>query len=107
MTIGVFSITSQLASIEQRDQEAPLDRPAARDQPQRGIEQQAVDDVAEAVPVGEHLAGRGLSRSPTHRSTVPQVQIGLRPIASRIAAAAATMSRAAIAARRLVIGIEA
>ena len=30
---------------------------------------------------------RGLSRSPTHRSIDPQVQIGLRPIASRIAAA--------------------
>ena len=34
---------------------------------------------------------RGLSRAPTHRSTVPQVQIGLRPIASRIAAAATRM----------------
>ena len=27
----------------------------------------------------------GLSRVPTHRSTVPQVQMGLRPMASRIA----------------------
>ena len=33
----------------------------------------------------------GLSRSPTQKSIVPQVQIGLRPIASRIAAAATTM----------------
>ena len=42
----------------------------------------------------------GLSRAPTHRSTVPQVQIGLRPIASRIAAAAATIRNAKSAARR-------
>ena len=42
----------------------------------------------------------GLSRPPTHRSTVPQVQIGLRPIASRIAAATTTISTAAMMARR-------
>ena len=43
---------------------------------------------------------RGLSRPPTHRSIALQVQIGLRPIASRIAAAAATISKAAMMARR-------
>ena len=42
---------------QQGDEEAALDRPIARDQPQDGIEQEAVDEMARAVPVGEHLAG--------------------------------------------------
>src|SRR4051794_8129066 len=45
----------------------------------------------------------GLSRAPTHNSTLPQVQIGLRPIASRIAAARIKMEKAAIAVRRRVM----
>src|SRR6476469_4292374 len=48
---------------------------------------------------------RGLSRSPTHKATVPHVQIGLRPMARRSAAAAARMTRAAVAVRRLVIEV--
>ena len=42
----------------------------------------------------------GLSRSPTHKSMVPQVQIGLRSMATRIAAAATRMIAARIQARR-------
>src|SRR4249919_2835276 len=41
-----------------------------------------------------------LSLAPTQRSILPQVQMGLRPIASRIAAAAARMTRVRIQARR-------
>src|SRR4249919_1844852 len=41
-----------------------------------------------------------LSRSPTHKSIVPHVQIGFRPMASRIAAAATRMANARSPARR-------
>ena len=81
MTIGVFSATSQAASTSSAIEEAVLDRPAARDPPQNGVEQEAVDEVARAVPVGEHLAGpraerarlpqrdraAGADRRPAHR----------------------------------------
>ena len=50
MISGVFS------TIQQRDHEAPLDRPARRGEVERGVEEEAVDDVACAIPVGEHLA---------------------------------------------------
>ena len=44
-----------------------------------------------------------LSRSPTQSTTVPQVQIGFRPIASWIAAAAIRMSIVNDLARREII----
>src|SRR5438874_10331062 len=42
----------------------------------------------------------GLSRAPTHRATVPQVQIPLRPIASSAAATAVRIAKARNQVRR-------
>ena len=84
---GVFSITSQLDSMTVRGGSA-TGRPATGEQPQCCIEQQPVDDVAEAVPVGSiWLVARAVALA-NPKVTVPHVQIGLRPMARRIAAAA-------------------
>ena len=87
MMIGLFSSISQAASISTARDQPVAGRVAAQEQPAEQVEEEAVDDVARRVPVGEMLAVvRARAPSPTQSLTVPQVQIGVRPIHSRIAA---------------------